>query len=131
MKLRWDKYLWCVRLAKTRSIASDLILKGKIKVNGETIKPSREVKLNDLISFQKNTATFIFKAVGFTDKRVGAQLVSNFLVDLTPQEEKDKLKIYQAAQRNYRQTDGKPTKKDRRELDDFLSNWGEYEGVST
>lgn len=129
MKLRWDKFLWCVRLAKTRSIASDLISKGKIKVNGEAIKSSREVKLNDLISVQKNTATFTFKAVGFTDKRVGAQLVSNFLVDLTPQEEIEKLKLYQAAQRNYRQTDGKPTKKDRRELDDFLSNWGEDEGV--
>ena len=127
MKLRWDKFLWCVRLAKTRSIASDLISKGKIKVNGESIKPSREVKLNDLISIQKNTATFTFKAVGYTDKRVGAQLVSNFLVDLTPQEEIEKLKLYQAAQRNYRQTDGKPTKKDRRELDDFLSNWCEDE----
>ncbi|MFY7667751.1 MAG: RNA-binding S4 domain-containing protein [Crocinitomicaceae bacterium] len=129
MKLRWDKYLWCVRLAKTRSIASDLISKGKIKVNGESVKPSREVKLNDLISVQKNTATFTFKAVGFTDKRVGAQLVSNFLVDLTPQEEIEKLKLYQDSQRNYRQTDGKPTKKDRRELDDFLSNWGEDEGA--
>jgi ribosome-associated heat shock protein Hsp15 len=125
MKLRWDKYLWCVRLAKTRSLASELISKGKIKVNGESIKPSREVKLNDLISVQKNTATFTFKVVGFTDKRVGAQLVSNFLVDLTPQEELEKLKLYQDAQRNYRQTDGKPTKKDRRELDDFLSNWGD------
>ena len=123
MKLRWDKYLWCVRLAKTRSLASELISKGKIKVNGESIKPSREVKLNDLISVQKNTATFTFKAVGFTDKRVGAQLVSNFLVDLTPEEEIEKLKLYHEAQRNYRQTDGKPTKKDRRELDDFLSNW--------
>ena len=129
MKLRWDKYLWCVRLAKTRSIASDLISKGKIKVNGESVKPSREVKLNDLISVQKNTATFTFKAVGFTDKRVGAQLVSNFLVDLTPQEEIEKFKLYQDSQRNYRQTDGKPTKKDRRELDDFLSNWGEDEGA--
>jgi ribosome-associated heat shock protein Hsp15 len=125
MKLRWDKYLWCVRLAKTRSLASELISKGKIKVNGESIKPSREVKLNDLISVQKNTATFTFKAVGFTDKRVGAQLVSNFLVDLTPEEEIEKLKLYHEAQRNYRQTDGKPTKKDRRELDDFLSNWGD------
>lgn len=130
MKLRWDKYLWCVRLTKTRSIASDLILKGKIKVNGDSIKPAREVKLNDLISIQKNTAVFTFKAVGFTDKRVGAQLVSNFLVDLTPQEEIEKYKLYQSAQRNYRETDGKPTKKDRRELDDFLSNWGEsIEGI--
>jgi ribosome-associated heat shock protein Hsp15 len=50
-------------------------------------------------------------------------------VDLTPQEEIEKLKLYQDSQRNYRQTDGKPTKKDRRELDDFLSNWGEDEGA--
>lgn len=127
MKLRWDKYIWCVRLAKTRSQSTELISKGKIKINGESIKPSREVKLNDFIGIQRNTALFTYKVVGFTDKRVGAQLVPNFLVDLTPQEEIEKLKIYQAAQQNYRQTDGKPTKKDRRELDGFLTNWGETE----
>jgi len=54
-------------------------------------------------------------------------LVSNFINDLTPPEEVEKLKLYQEAQRSYRQTDGKPTKKDRRDLDDFLENWGENE----
>jgi ribosome-associated heat shock protein Hsp15 len=129
MKLRWDKFLWCVRLSKTRSLASELISKGKVKINGELVKPSREVKLNDLIQIQRNTAQFTYKVIGFLDKRVGAQLVTNFIHDLTPPEEIEKLKLYLSAQRNYRQTDGKPTKKDRRELDDFLSNWGEEEGV--
>ena len=129
MKLRWDKFLWCVRLAKTRALAAELISKGRIKINGESIKPSREVKLNDHISFQRNTALFTYKVVGFTDKRIGAQLTVNFIIDLTPPEEIEKLKLYQGAQRNYRQTDGKPTKKDRRELDDFLTNWDEIEEI--
>ncbi|MFY7943733.1 MAG: RNA-binding S4 domain-containing protein [Crocinitomicaceae bacterium] len=123
MKLRWDKFIWCVRLAKTRSLAAELITKGRIKINSEQIKPSREVKINDLIQFQRNTAVFTYKVVGLTDKRVGAQLVVNFLLDLTPVEELEKLKLYQEAQRNYRLTDGKPTKKDRRDLDEFLENW--------
>jgi ribosome-associated heat shock protein Hsp15 len=123
MKLRWDKFIWCVRLAKTRSLAAELITKGRIKINSEQIKPSREVKINDLIQFQRNTAVFTYKVVGLTDKRVGAQMVVNFLLDLTPIEELEKLKLYQEAQRNYRLTDGKPTKKDRRDLDEFLENW--------
>jgi ribosome-associated heat shock protein Hsp15 len=123
MKLRWDKFIWCIRLAKTRSLAAVLITKGRIKINSEQIKPSREVKINDLIQFQRNTAVFTYKVVGLTDKRVGAQLVVNFLLDLTPVEELEKLKLYQEAQRNYRLTDGKPTKKDRRDLDEFLENW--------
>jgi ribosome-associated heat shock protein Hsp15 len=123
MKLRWDKFIWCVRLAKTRSLAAELITKGRIKINREQIKPSREVKINDLIQFQRNTAVFTYMVVGLTDKRVGAQLVVNFLLDLTPVEELEKLNLYQEAQRNYRLTDGKPTKKDRRDLDEFLENW--------
>jgi ribosome-associated heat shock protein Hsp15 len=81
--------------------------------------------LNDIISFQRNNAVFTYKVLGITDKRVGAPLVVNFIIDQTPPEEIEKLKLYQSAQRNYRQTDGKPTKKDRRELDHFLENWEE------
>jgi ribosome-associated heat shock protein Hsp15 len=125
MKLRLDKFLWCIRLAKTRSLATELINKGKVRINNEQVKPSREVKLNDIISFQRNNAVFTYKVLGITDKRVGAPLVVNFIIDQTPPEEIEKLKLYQSAQRNYRQTDGKPTKKDRRELDHFLENWEE------
>lgn len=123
MKLRLDKFIWCVRLTKTRSLAAELISKGRIKINGEQVKPSREVKINDIIYIQKNTATFSYKVLGFTDKRVGAALVNNFIEDSTSMEEIEKYKAYQASQRVYRQTDGKPTKKDRRDLDDFLENW--------
>jgi ribosome-associated heat shock protein Hsp15 len=123
MKLRWDKYLWCVRLAKTRSIASEILTKGKVKINGEQVKPSKEVKLNDLIHIQRNSAVFTFTVLGFTDKRIGAQLVPNFLLDLTPREEIEKFKLYKESQGSYRKTSGKPTKKDRRELEEFLDNW--------
>lgn len=123
MKLRWDKYLWCVRLCKTRSLATEMLSKGRIKVNGESIKPAREVKIGDTIQVHKNAAVFSYKVLALLDKRVGAPLVKNYLIDTTTPEEIEKLKNYQAAQRVYRETDGKPTKKDRRDLDAFLEDW--------
>ena len=123
MKLRWDKFIWSVRLAKTRSIATELLAKGKIKINGENVKPAKEVKIGDVINVHKNSAVFSFKVLNFLDKRVGAALVTEFIKDITPIEEIEKYKSYQAAQRVYRETDGKPTKKDRRDLDEFLEDW--------
>ena len=123
MKLRWDKFIWSVRLAKTRSIATELLAKGKIKINGENVKPAKEVKIGDVINVHKNSAVFSFKVLNFLDKRVGSPLVIEFIKDITPLEEIEKYKNYQAAQRVYRETDGKPTKKDRRALDDFLEDW--------
>jgi ribosome-associated heat shock protein Hsp15 len=123
MKLRWDKFIWSVRLAKTRSIATELLAKGKIKINGENVKPSKDVKIGDVINLHKNSAVFSFKVLNFLDKRVSAALVTEFIKDITPIEEIEKFKNYQAAQRIYRETDGKPTKKDRRDLDEFLEDW--------
>lgn len=123
MKLRWDKYLWCVRLCKTRSLATEMLSKGRIKVNGESIKPAREVKIGDTIQVHKNAAVFSYKVLALLDKRVGAPLVKDYLIDTTTPEEIEKFKNYQAAQRVYRETDGKPTKKDRRDLDAFLEDW--------
>ncbi|MEN9303925.1 MAG: hypothetical protein RL264_2354 [Bacteroidota bacterium] len=125
MKLRWDKYLWCVRLSKTRSQAAELISKGKVRVNGEQIKPAREVKIGEVVGIQRNSAVFSYKVLALLDKRVGAPLVKDYLVDVTPEEEIEKYKNYKAAQNIYRETDGKPTKKDRRELDRFLDEWDE------
>jgi ribosome-associated heat shock protein Hsp15 len=123
MKCRLDKYLWCVRLTKTRSIATEEVSKGRFKLNSESVKPAREVKVGDIIQVQKNSAIFSYKVLEILDKRVGAPLVVNYLLDITPEEEIQKYKEYQAAQRVYRETDGKPTKKDRRELDRFLDDW--------
>ncbi|MEY3199908.1 MAG: hypothetical protein RJA13_1866 [Bacteroidota bacterium] len=124
MSLRWDKYIWAVRLAKTRSQASEELSKGRIKINASTTKPAREPKVGDKISVVHNSATFTYQVVQLLDKRVGAKLVVDYLLDITPPEELEKLKLYQASQQNYRQNgSGKPTKKDRREIDDFLVDW--------
>jgi ribosome-associated heat shock protein Hsp15 len=122
--LRIDKYVWCVRLSKTRSLATKLVAGNKVKLNGLEMKPAKEVAVGDIISIQKNNATFSFRIKALTEKRLGAKLIGDYIVDETPTEEVEKYKTYQAAQRNYRGKDhGKPSKKDRRELDDFLEGW--------
>jgi ribosome-associated heat shock protein Hsp15 len=124
MSLRCDKYIWAVRLAKTRSIATELISKGKIKINGVSTKPSKEIKIGDIISISKNAAVFSYKVILLLDKRVGAKLVSEYLLDITPAEEIEKFRTYQLAQQSYRENgSGKPSKKERRDLGDFLSDW--------
>jgi ribosome-associated heat shock protein Hsp15 len=125
MKIRLDKYLWAVRLSKTRSQATELISKGKALLNEVVIKPAREVKVGETITMLKHNARFQYKVLQLLDKRVGAPLVKDYIQDITSPEEIEKLKAYQDAQRNYRQTDGKPTKKDRRELDRFMDDWQE------
>jgi len=125
MKIRLDKYLWAVRLSKTRSQATELISKGKALLNDAVIKPAREVKVGETITLLKHNARFQYKVLQLLDKRVGATLVKDYIQDITSPEEIEKLKTYQDAQRNYRQTDGKPTKKDRRELDRFMDDWQE------
>jgi ribosome-associated heat shock protein Hsp15 len=121
MSCRLDKYVWSVRLTKTRSQASEEIAKGKIKLNQSNVKPSREVKIGDIVSISKNSATFSYEVLGIIDKRVGAKLVETYLRDITPIEEIEKFKMYRLAQSVYREKGtGKPSKKDRRDLNDFL-----------
>jgi ribosome-associated heat shock protein Hsp15 len=125
MKTRLDKFLWAVRLSKTRSQATELISKGKVLLNDSAIKPSREVKEGETITLLKHSARFQYKVLQILDRRVGAPLVKDYIIDVTAPEEIEKLKTHQEAQRNYRLTDGKPTKKDRRELDRFMDDWQE------
>ncbi len=120
MALRLDKYVWCVRLAKTRSQASEAITKGKIKVGDGVVKPSKEPKVGDILQFSKNTAVFSYKIIQLLDKRIGAKLVEEYILDITPDEEVEKLKLYNLSQAVYRENGtGKPTKKDRRDINDF------------
>jgi ribosome-associated heat shock protein Hsp15 len=121
MAIRLDKFVWSVRLTKTRSIATELIAKGKIRINGLDVKPSKDVKVSDVIHVLKNSAVFTYKIKVLIDKRVGPKLVIDYLEDITPLEEIEKFKLYVDSQSVYRQNGtGKPTKKDRRSLDDFL-----------
>lgn len=124
MSCRLDKFAWSVRLAKTRSQAAEMISKGKIRLNGESVKPAKYVKLGDEINVHKHTAVFTFRVIQILERRVGAKLVQDYIIDLTPEEEREKLRLFQLSQKSYRQHGtGKPTKKDRRDLDDFLENW--------
>ena len=102
MKIRLDKYLWAVRLSKTRSQATELISKGKALLNDAVIKPAREVKVGETITLLKHNARFQYKVLQLLDKRVGAPLVKDYIQDITSLEEIEKLKAYQDAQRNYR-----------------------------
>ena len=121
MGVRIDKFVWFVRLAKTRSIATEQVKKGKVKLNGEVIKPAREVKIGDTVEIIKHNAVFSFKIKDLLSNRVGAKLVENYIKDITAPEEVEKFKLYQTSQRVYRDYGtGKPSKKDRRDLDDYL-----------
>jgi len=121
MAIRFDKYIWSVRLAKTRSIASDLIAKGKIKLNNNQVKPSREIKVGDFIQVLRNTAVFEYKILETLEQRVGAKLVQNYLLNVTKPEELERFKTYQFAQSTYRNYGtGRPNKHDRQQIDDFL-----------
>jgi ribosome-associated heat shock protein Hsp15 len=123
LKIRLDKFVWCVRLCKTRSQGSELISKGQIKLNSQTTKPSKEVKLKDVISLHKNNSVFSYLVIDLLEKRTNAKLVEIFLEDITPSEEKEKFKAYQLVRQIYRQNgDGKPTKKDRRDLESFFED---------
>jgi ribosome-associated heat shock protein Hsp15 len=121
MSLRLDKYVWFVRLAKTRTLATELVQKNRIKLNGMPVKPSKEVKLGDVVSIVKNNATFSYRVKDLLDRRVGAKLVGDYLIDITDPMEIEKFKTYQAAQSVYREYGtGRPSRKDRDNLDSFF-----------
>jgi ribosome-associated heat shock protein Hsp15 len=123
MRVRVDKFIWCCRIAKTRSKATEWVKKGKVKLNNESIKPSKEVQVGDIIQVNRVNALFEYKVIALLANRVGAKIVNEYIEDLTKPEEMEKYKAYQQAQRAYNEYGtGKPSKKDRRILDDFL-NW--------
>lgn len=118
-KIRIDKWLWAVRLFKTRSLAADACAAGKIKMDGESLKASYMLKAGQTIQVQKEGIRMIIKVVKLIEKRVGAPLAVQCYEDLTPPEEKDKLKFpsvfYEVRDRGI----GRPTKKDRRAIEKF------------
>jgi ribosome-associated heat shock protein Hsp15 len=117
VKLRLDKYVWCVRLTKTRNEATTLIKNGKILLNQHHVKPSKEIAVLDVIQVKKHNAIFSFKTIELIDRRIGPKLVSTYIEETTPDSEKDKYKEYQQAQKEYNQYGiGKPTKKQRRTI---------------
>ena len=116
--IRIDKFLWSVRIYKTRSIASDECRKGRIIINDIHVKPSRTVIKNEIITVKKPPVIYSYRVIEPIENRVSAKLVEQFVVDLTPEEEKAKLNIRQAMDIVYRDKGtGRPTKKERRQID--------------
>jgi ribosome-associated heat shock protein Hsp15 len=116
--MRVDKYLWCVRLYKTRSLATKAVKDGKISVNGKVVKASKELETNDKIYLKIAPTQRVFKALSFPKSRVGAPLVKDLIVEITPQEDLDLLaEINQQKRSNYTiGIKGRPTKRDRRDM---------------
>lgn len=118
--VRIDKWLWAVRLFKTRTLATEECKKGRVTIGGISVKPSRVPKPGDIIKVRKNPVTYSYKVVAITGKRVGAKLVPEFCEDITPPEELKILEIRQQMSSFDRDRGtGRPTKKERRELDSF------------
>ena len=122
-EVRIDKYLWSIRVFKTRSEATDACKGGKIRVNGSDTKPSKSVKVGDVITARKGAVTYTYKVLDLIDKRQGPKLVPLYAENLTPQEELDKLRA--PVETFFLKRDrgaGRPTKKDRRQMDTLWSN---------
>ncbi|MDP3436982.1 MAG: RNA-binding S4 domain-containing protein [Bacteroidales bacterium] len=118
---RLDKYLWSVRIFKTRSDAADACKSGKVKVNGTEAKASREVRAGDELVVRKLNIFFEFKIIEPIDKRQPARLVPNYIENLTPEEELAKLNAPKESLFLYRDRGtGRPTKKDRRDMDGVM-----------
>jgi len=123
-KLRLDKYLWAIRLFKTRSIASAACETGKVKFDGGPAKPSKNVSIGDEYEVKTEAKRWRIKVTGLLEKRVAHSEAIKHFIDITPEEEVQRLQ-YQAASfhTGKRQSKiGRPTKKERRELDDFLDD---------
>ncbi len=118
--VRIDKYLWSIRLYKTRSLASEACRKGKIIINSIQVKPSRIVVKNEIITVKKPPVTYTYRIIEPIENRVGAKLIEQFVADLTPEEEKNKLDLKQSVLTVFRDKGtGRPTKKERRLIDRF------------
>src|SRR5690606_17608998 len=118
--MRIDKYLWCVRYYKTRTLATTACKKGHIRVNGDTVKASREVYAQDKIEVRLNQINYKITVNDVPENRVGAKLVDIYRTDNTPKEQFEAQDLLKYSKEYYRKKGvGRPTKKDRRDIDDF------------
>lgn len=120
--MRIDKYLWCIRFYKTRSIATEACKKSHVKVNGSIAKPSREVYPTDKIELRKDQINYQIIVNELPPNRISAKLVDIYRTDVTPKEAFETQELLKYSQDYYRKKGtGRPTKKDRRDIDDFYN----------
>ena len=132
-EVRIDKWLWAVRIFKTRTVASDACKKGRVMIDNISVKPSRTVRVGDIVQVRKPPITFSFKVLDLSDKRMNAKLVPQFMENVTPPEQYELLELNKISGFVDRQRGtGRPTKKERRDLEQFTDefdfdefDWGE------
>lgn len=119
-EVRIDKWLWATRVFKTRTIAADACKKGRVMINNITVKPSRMIKVGEVIQVRKPPVTFSFKVLALSENRMGAKLVPNFLENVTTPDQYEILEMNKISGFvNRAKGLGRPTKKERRELEQF------------
>lgn len=119
---RIDKWLWAVRIFKTRTIAAEACKKGRVMLNGAQVKPSRTVKPDDVVQVKKPPVTYSFKVLQAIEKRVGAKLVPEVMENVTTPDQYELLEMSKISGFVDRSRGmGRPTKKDRRDMDDFTT----------
>ncbi len=127
--VRIDKWLWAVRIFKTRTIASEACKKGRVLIDNNSVKPSRMIRIGEVVQVKKPPVTYSFKVLAIAQKRMGAKLVHEFMENVTPPEEYEVLEMNKLSGFIDRQRGtGRPTKKERRDLEDFTErlNFDEF-----
>ncbi|MFW6043190.1 MAG: RNA-binding S4 domain-containing protein [Marinilabiliaceae bacterium] len=124
--VRIDKFLWAVRLFKTRSLAAEACKKGRVMIDDQPVKSSRQIRRGDEISIKVPPAVKTYKVLDLSEKRMGAKLVPDYLEEITPKEELDLLdKAKMVSKMDRPKGTGRPTKKERRDLDQLDNHgWG-------
>ncbi len=123
-EVRIDKWLWAVRIFKTRTIAIEACKKGRITIKGTTVKPSRMVRVGDVIDIRKSPITYSFEVLDLTERRMGAKLVHQYMKDVTPPSQLEILELNRISGFVDRaRGTGRPTKKDRRDLEQFSEDY--------
>ncbi|KQS91333.1 RNA-binding S4 domain-containing protein [Chryseobacterium sp. Leaf394] len=137
--MRIDKFLWSIRFYKTRTVSADEIKKNRVTIGGTVVKASRDVREGDIIQIRKNQIDYKIKVLQIPTSRMGAKLVPLHIKDITDKEQIELLKLRRESQNYYRgKGEGRPTKKDRRDIDDYSGNdidpdftdWDDFFGES-
>lgn len=124
MEVRVDKWLWAVRVFKTRTVATEACKKGRVMIDGVAVKPSRAVKPGDVVQVKKSPVTYSFKVLAVTQNRLGAKLVPEYMENVTPRSQLDLLDVVKISGFiDRRKGLGRPTKREGRELQEFTEQY--------
>ncbi|MBN1462751.1 MAG: RNA-binding S4 domain-containing protein [Paludibacteraceae bacterium] len=122
-EVRIDKWLWAVRIFKTRNLAAEACKKGRILLNGIALKPSKNIKIGDTLQVRTNPVIYSFKVLNLTENRIGAKLVPEYMLNTTTADQLELLELHKLNKTiNRARGTGRPTKKERREIDSFFED---------